>query len=308
MNNKVAGVCYVLRPCSFLGIQALAGSFYHLWLAERALLTVYAKCEITAEIKAAFAAGSVGPDIGFFPGGPSAFSHRVHLHRCGEFLRELYQRVDGEVEKAFVAGWALHVYTDMAVHPWVEERVDKMLSSGIKPAIPDLWHMRLEWGIDCRLLAMEGMQALWKAELCFPQRKDGSSLLGDVGADFYTGDAEEDLLAAGALATGRWLSRIPNIMWWCGHTARQGRSPSLWRKLVFGCLGRRLVGDGLQYWPYFKDAAALASPLLPTEEVLNHVLALGEEVIEDFCQGCEQGFTQLANIDLYRGEVGDAGK
>ena len=87
-----------------------------------------------------------------------------------------------------------------------------------------------------------------------------------------------------------------------------GRSPTLWRKWVFGRWGRRLVGDGLQYWPFFKDAAALASPLLPTEEVLNHVVALGEEVIEDFCQGCEQGFTQLANIDLYRGEVEDAGK
>ena len=48
--------------------------------------------------------------------------------------------------------------------------------------------------------------------------------------------------------------------------------------------------------------------LVPTEEVVDHVVALGEEVIENFCQGWEQGFTQLANVDLYRGEVEDAGK
>ncbi|SVD90995.1 uncharacterized protein METZ01_LOCUS443849, partial [marine metagenome] len=57
----------------------MAGSFFHLWLAEQALPMVFADGEPTDQMRAAFAAGAVGPDIGFFPGGPFAFSHRVHL-------------------------------------------------------------------------------------------------------------------------------------------------------------------------------------------------------------------------------------
>ena len=256
-------------------------------------------------MQAAFAAGSVGPDIGFFPGGPAALSHRAHLERCGDFLRALAQGAASPNERAFAAGWGLHVYADMAVHPWVEARVAALLGEGTRPAAPDLWHLRLEWGVDCRLLASEGMDGLWSARLHFPRRANGRSLLGEVGEAFYGRDADESLLKRGEEATARWLQRIPKILWWGGHVHVAGRRPNPLCTLAFAHLGRKVLGDWLQRWAHFKDGAALARPLLPSDQAYEEVVGLGESAVERFCRGLDEGFAQLGNPDLYTGEVGD---
>jgi hypothetical protein len=283
----------------------LAGSFFHLWLAERVFPLVFGDCAGEVEMPAAFAAGSVGPDIGFFPGGPAALSHRAHLERPGDFLRALTQGASSANERAFAAGWGLHVYTDMAVHPWVEDCVAALLSEGTRPASPDLWHLRLEWGIDCRLLAGEGMDGLWNARLHFPRRADGHSLLGAVGEAFYGRDADESLLERGEEATARWLQRIPKILWWGGHIRVAGHRPNPLCTLAFAHLGRKVLGDWLQHWARFKDGAALARPLLPSDQVYEKVVRLGESAVERFYQGFDEGFAQLGNPDLYTGEAGD---
>ena len=283
----------------------MAGSFFHLWLAERVFPLVFGDCAGEGELQAAFAAGSVGPDIGFFPSGPAALSHRVHLERCGDFLRALTQEAASDSERAFAAGWGLHVYTDMAVHPWVENRVAALLREGIRPAVPDLWHMRLEWGIDCRLLAGAGMDGLWNAPLHFPRRAAGRSLLGEVGEAFYGRDADESLLARGEEATARWLQRIPKILWWGGHIRVADRRPNFLCTLAFAHLGRKVLGDWLQHWVRFKDGAALARPLLPSDQVYEEVVGLGESAVERFRHGFDEDFAQLGNPDLYTGEAGD---
>ena len=276
-----------------------------MWLAERTFPLVFGGCTGEEELRAAFAAGSVGPDIGFFPGGPAALSHRVHLERCGDFLRTLTQEAVSTSERAFAAGWGLHVYTDIAVHPWVEARVASLLGEGIRPAAPDLWHMRLEWGIDCRLLADEGIDGLWNAHLHFPRRADGSSLLGEVGKVFYDRDADESLLERGEEATARWLQRIPKILWWGGHIRVPGRRPNPLCTWAFAHLGRKVLGDWLQHWVRFKDGAALARPLLPSDQVYDKVVGLGDSAVERFRHGFDEGFAQLGNPDLYTGEVSD---
>ncbi len=256
-------------------------------------------------MQAAFAAGSIGPDIGFFPGGPAALSHRVHLERCGDFLRALSQGAARADERAFAAGWGLHVYADMAVHPWVEARVAALLRAGTRPTVPDLWHMRLEWGIDCRLLASAGMDGLWRARLHFPRRADGRSLLGEVGRAFYGRDADERLLERGAAAATWWLQRIPKILWWGGHIRVAGRRPNPLCTLAFAYLGRKILGDWLQHWVRFKDGAALARPLLASDQAYEQVVKLGESAVEQFCCGFDKGFAQLGNPDLYTGEAGN---
>lgn len=283
----------------------MAGSFFHLWLAERVFPLVFGDCADEGKLQAAFAAGSVGPDIGFFPGGPAALSHRAHLECCGDFLRALTQEAASASERAFAAGWGLHVYTDMAVHPWVEARVAALIREGARPAAPDLWHLRLEWGVDCRVLAGEGMDGLWNARLHFPRRADGRSLLGEVGQAFYGRAADESLLERGEEATARWLRRIPKILWWGGHIHVPDRRPNPLCTLAFAHLGRKVLGDWFQHWARFKDGAALARPLLPSDPVYEKVVGLGEAAGERFCRGFNEGFSQLGNPDLYTGQAGD---
>lgn len=279
----------------------MAGSFFHLWLAQRTFPLVFAQYPYDRPLQDAFAAGSVGPDIGFFPGGPFGFSHRAHLERCGDFLRQLLAGAQGERERAFAAGWGLHVYTDMAVHPWVEAEVAAMLAGGIEPANPDLWHMRLEWGIDCRLLQAEGMDFLWQARVEAPTREDGTSLLGRVGGGFYGDEAEEARLSRGWDATVRWLRRIPLLLLWGGHTRPKNRRPNPVLEFAFAKVGGKVVGEWLEGWSFCKDAAALSRPLVATSKVWRQLEALGELAMENFVAGWEEGFSNLGNPDLYLG-------
>ena len=139
----------------------------------------------------------------------------------------------------------------------------------------------------------------------FPRRADGRSLLGEVGKAFYGRDADESLLERGEEATARWLQRIPKILWWGGHIRVAGRRPNLLCTLAFAHLGRKILGDWLQHWVRFKDGAALARPLLPSDQTYEQVVKLGESAVEQFCRGFDEGFAQLGNPDLYTGEAGD---
>ena len=74
--------------------------------------------------------------------------------------------------------------------------------------------------------------------------------------------------------------------------------------MAFAHLGRKILGDWLQHWVRFKDGAALARPLLPSDQTYEQVVKLGESAVEQFCRGFDEGFAQLGNPDLYTGETG----
>ena len=85
----------------------------------------------------------------------------------------------------------------------------------------------------------------------------------------------------------------------------RGQRLNPWCAFLFAGLGRKVVGEWLQHWPYFKDAVALASPIKPTDEAWNRVVVLGDKALRGFCDGWQGGFAELGNMDLYRGEVAD---
>ena len=84
-----------------------------------------------------------------------------------------------------------------------------------------------------------------------------------------------------------------------------GRRPNPLYTLAFAHLGRKVLGDWLQHWVRFKDSAALARPMLPSDQAYEDVLKLGESAVEMFCRGFNEGFALLGNPDLYTGEVRD---
>jgi len=274
----------------------LAGSFFHLWLAKRVWKQVFPEADET--LLPVFYAGAVGPDIGFFPGGPGRFSRRVHLEKSGDFLRALLAEARDESERVFVAGWALHVYTDLAVHPWVESWVDDLLESGLQPPFRDLWHMRLEWGVDCRLLAERDSAFLWRPNIDFPHAADGSRLLAEVGAVFYGKDMDDELARKGEVATAKWLRRIPYILCLSGAVT----APRLPWLQVAGPVCSKVVGDWFSRWHAFKDAAALAQPWRVDGDVFAHALDLGDCALAAYLPAWHEEFIRLGNPELYRGQ------
>lgn len=281
----------------------LAGNFFHLWLAHQAHARLPGEgSDPTPLSRAAFLAGSVAPDIGFFPRGPRLFSERVHRERSGAFLRALVGEARDPVERAFAQGWALHVYTDIFFHPLINAQVASFLQRSRPGADPDLWHLRLEWGLDCLLLEAEEKRFLWEAPLCVPLRSADASLLGLVGRRFYGEDAGEILLRRGIDSLYRWIRRLPRIFLWTGSTCpprcrgTAGRAGRWAGGLLRALAGNRL--DGSARW---QEVAAAIRPWRPKPAVVTEAHRRGERALGAFAVGLAAQFAALPDLDLQLG-------
>lgn len=281
----------------------MAGSFFHLLLARQAFSLIDPQSrQRSAETLRwrAFQAGSLAPDLGFFPGGPRRLSERIHHEYTGDFLRALGEEAEDEIDAAFAAGWALHLYTDCAVHPWVNSRVEALFSEGDGPAVPnrDLWHMRLEWGLDCRLLEQDQNRFLWEAVLNFPGSSSTPGPLTRAAEKFYGENAGRDDISRGEEALKKWTRLLPRIFLWCGNTrpkfklAFPALAPIV--KLTTGTVS----GDWLATVNGWQNAAAVARPWRQNDADLQRAMRLGEQALQAFEDGWSEGFASLPNLDL----------
>ncbi len=125
----------------------LASAVYARW--ERA--PVAAPFEPSADARAAFLHGALGPDMGYFPGADPLLSELAHHARTGTFCRALVHEAETDLERAFAWGWVTHVLADVAVHPLVNDACGELLLGrrtplwGADVAIP---HLRVETGLD----------------------------------------------------------------------------------------------------------------------------------------------------------------
>src|SRR5262245_18199805 len=102
----------------------MPGVTLHLHLADRSLR--HWRAENSAPFPLddpaaleAFRHGAFGPDLGYFPGGPTALSDLAHAHRTGDLCRALVQGARTALERAFAWGWVGHVLADLSVHPLI---------------------------------------------------------------------------------------------------------------------------------------------------------------------------------------------
>jgi hypothetical protein len=125
----------------------LAGRVYHRW----AQAPVHAPFEPRAETLNALLHGSLGPDMGYFPGADPLLAELAHHARTGAFCRALVAEARTDLERAFAWGWVTHVLADVAIHPLINEACGELLRGRRTP----LWgpqvldtHMRVETGLD----------------------------------------------------------------------------------------------------------------------------------------------------------------
>src|SRR5918992_636154 len=67
----------------------------------------------------AFLHGSIGPDMGLFPGARHDLAVLAHRGPTGELIRAMLACAQNETELAFSYGWASHIFIDALVHPYV---------------------------------------------------------------------------------------------------------------------------------------------------------------------------------------------
>src|SRR5215207_3945903 len=87
--------------------ERMPGCGTHLILARRVLGT--GPGSGSGAERAAFFTGSVGPDMGYFPGGDKFTSDLAHYVGVGQLVRALVRSADNPVAAAFARGWATHI-------------------------------------------------------------------------------------------------------------------------------------------------------------------------------------------------------
>ena len=87
-----------------------AGSVYREWQAA----PLAAPFEPGAATRNAFLHGSLGPDMGYFPGADPLLSELAHHARTGAFCRALVHEARTDPGRAFAWGWVTHVLADVA--------------------------------------------------------------------------------------------------------------------------------------------------------------------------------------------------
>lgn len=101
--------------------------------------------------RAAFRHGSLGPDMGFFPGAEPFLARLSHRGPTGDVARELLRHANTAVQRAFTYGWVTHVLLDAAVHPHINESAAGIMGVRLEDASPSALehtHIRLEIGLD----------------------------------------------------------------------------------------------------------------------------------------------------------------
>jgi hypothetical protein len=100
--------------------------------------------------------GSLGPDMGYFPGADPLLAQLAHHARTGAFCRALVGEARTDVERAFAWGWVTHVLADVAVHPLVNEACGERMLGERTPvwgAPAAITHLRVETGLDAAVHA-----------------------------------------------------------------------------------------------------------------------------------------------------------
>lgn len=110
---------------------------------------VAAPFEPCPAVRSAFLHGSLGPDMGYFPGADPMLAELAHHARTGMFCRALVHEAETDLARAFAWGWVTHVLADVAVHPLVNDACGELLLGRRTPLWgPDVAtaHLRVETG------------------------------------------------------------------------------------------------------------------------------------------------------------------
>jgi hypothetical protein len=164
------------------------------------------------DLRQALQAGVLAPDAGYYPGADLVLAEAAHHARPWAFAHRLLDLAADQRERAFALGWLSHVVADDIGH---RDVVDVL--AGSTHEIDPLSHKRVEWGLDCWLLARPEHAWLWQAEVASPAGMDlwARALAAEYGASLSPG------LLKGALAAEMaQVRRLPRIFWRFGLLRR----------------------------------------------------------------------------------------
>jgi hypothetical protein len=144
----------------------------------------------------AFLHGSIGPDMGFFPGAARSLATAAHSGPTGDLARAMLRGAETDREVAFTYGWVTHILIDAFLHPLINQTAAELLGEPLAQADPlrvQHLHIRLEIGLELdshrrfdylqrirlgRVLEPQGFRFLARAHELVQDLKISTRLLG----------------------------------------------------------------------------------------------------------------------------------
>ena len=251
----------------------------------------------------AFLHGSLGPDMGFFPGGVRLLSELAHACTPGDLTRALFAAARTEVEVAYTFGWCTHVLLDAHVHPVINRWASKLsLRTGrVSRAAPLYTHQQIEMGLD---IAIQRCGPFYGTEL-LPVVDDVDFIVAAYEVGCGRRIRRVDVLAS-LRAVSRWTAPLLLLQSVLAVALRKSPranrlAPRLARATIQGL--RSLIGRVSR-----PDAAASAflRPLRPGPDLRRDVRSAVARFHSEFQSHLASGFKTLPNYNLDDGTIMEA--
>lgn len=139
------------------------GPFSHLLLAKQLEPLAGLGPEGPESVRQALYAGALAPDAGYYPGADAELADAAHHLDPGGFARALWDLAQTPEERAFALGWLSHLALDLAGHGGLVNPI-----VGAAFSADPLNHKRVEWGLDCRILARPDQAWQWDIKIASP--------------------------------------------------------------------------------------------------------------------------------------------
>lgn len=246
----------------------------------------------------AFLHGSIGPDMGFFPGANRLISQLAHATRTGDLVRALAENALTERQLAFTYGWVTHLIADAVFHPFVN-RLAASLQPGASADASNAMHIRIEIGLD--LYAHGRCQELQNIRL---SAFFGAPELHQV-ADAFDRVHGVRFLPATLESSHRRAARfIGPVMAIQGTMRAAASKPKLWSPNVSGA--RISLGALEKVARLVAGAESEAVSFLQPHSLLDETATI-ENLIEEFLEtylGCTRfGLANFPNYDVHNGGI-----
>lgn len=295
----------------------MAGLISHLYIAHHLLekkgrVFFPPKAYRSDSLRAAFFAGALAPDMGYFPGSDSFLSALPHYVRSKDFVVCLLSLAKTPEEKAFGYGWITHFYGDLYVHPFFNKRIEHLVP-GFHPQDYDLFrfrpklvHMQIETGYDLHLLNEHPFLA--HLQPVFPTRSEqpGFTLLQKAFRKTYgyTISSKDLRFALRSFSQGvRFLRAYYRFLLFLEKTHWAPRVVRFLTKLFFF-----YPLYGVFYLLRKPAVLAFLSPRKHTQEAFLQYRSLLDTAIDDYVRGSEEHFSRLRNSNLDTGRLSVFGK
>lgn len=259
----------------------------------------------TAQDQKCFIAGSWAPDLGVFPGTVSLITDAAHYVRSGQLGRAMWRAAQTSAERAFSAGWCLHILADVAIHPLINEACgEQILGDRNRPCTwgdSAEWHQRVEIGLD-------GYEWVSRYGAAMPPWADKevaaltARMLARAFAVTYPGATftEEEFLRT-ARAGYQGVKRLALFTLVDGHRhLSRSVPPRLWPALLFPVIPIRIATALLGKRFRFHPLAATEPPVAWLKEGFRERVA---GLVPTFLSALTEGFARLGDYNLDTGEL-----